>query len=69
MILSGLVTEPLPRAPRFTRSMAPMPDVTCPSTVYFPVRNEQPEFVKQMKNCEFAELGFWVRAIPIVPRL
>ena len=44
-----------------------MPDTTSPITVYWPFRMEPS--ANMMKNCEFAEFGSLVRAMPTMPRL
>src|SRR5262249_31124232 len=64
-ILSGSVTEPLAAlSPFLILSTTSMPEVTSPTTVYLLFRNGAS--AKQMKNCEFAELGSAARAMPTV---
>ncbi len=43
-----------------------MPSTTLPKTVYWPFRKEAG--AKQMKNWLFPLFGFWLRAMPRVPR-
>src|SRR6185436_5418582 len=62
-ILSGSTTG----SPRLILSTTSMPDTTSPITVYLPF-SEEPS-ANMMKNCEFAELGSLVRAMPTMPRL
>src|ERR1700754_5135823 len=62
-ILSGSTTG----SPRLILSTTSMPDTTSPTTVYFPFSDEPSS--NMMKNCELAELGSEVRAMPTIPRL
>src|SRR6202043_3170245 len=62
-ILSGSATG----SPRLSLSTTSMPDTTSPTTVYFPLSDEPS--ANMMKNCEFAEFGSLVRAMPTMPRL
>src|SRR5207302_11156648 len=62
-ILSGSTTG----SPRLILSTTSMPDTTSPITVYLPF-SDAPS-ANMMKNCEFAELGSLVRAMPTMPRL
>src|SRR6185437_9361223 len=67
-ILSGFSTAPLlASVPALILSMASMPDVTSPKAVYLPSRKAPSP--NMMKNCEFAEFGSSVRAMPKMPRL
>src|SRR3954447_23638793 len=62
-ILSGSATG----SPRLSLSTTSMPDTTSPITVYLPFSDDPS--ANMMKNCEFAELGSLVRAIPTIPRV
>src|SRR6516162_7882406 len=62
MMRSGSATG----SPRLILSTFPMPSVTCPQTVYLPLRKGAS--AKQMKNWLSAESGDCARAIDTVPR-
>src|SRR6185437_13910953 len=67
-ILSGFSTAPLlASVPALILSTASIPETTSPKAVSLPSR--KPPSPNMMKNCEWAEFGSSVRAMPKMPRL